>query len=253
MVARDREIDSGASDMPKHPSTLGLAGCLAVVLAPGNTPTQAAQYDQYLSVGDNLYQGDWLALDSPAAIDASFNLLKDVFDTRRIYWRGFEAQLQNQSVPRPENARSTDFYEYTQNWENVQHLNDYAVQAAHARGMEIWGQMSLYDWGSSADVGVFGFPAQHEHPLRADNPQWIPIDKYGVRRQGGPLEFSYADARAAAIDWIGDELASTNYDGVLFHTYAENFSERFGDEFGFSDVAVQEFKQRYGVDVRYQD
>jgi len=206
--------------------------------------------DQYLSTGDNFYVGSWLPLETPAAIDASFNMLKDVFHTRRIYWRGMEDQLLSESVPRPERVVVDKYLGYINELFDNRGINDYAVQAAHARGMDIWGQMSMYDWGSQEDAGTYGFPANHEHPLRANNPEWIPVDKYGDRIQGGPLEYAYPGARTAAINWIKNEIDQENYDGVLFHTYPENFSTRFGDEFGFSDPIVNEFKNRYGVDIR---
>src|SRR5579864_4742257 len=59
--------------------------------------------DQYVSTGDNLYQGNWLPLESHAAIDATFQMFKDVFHTRRIYWRAMEDQIQIEGVDRPEN------------------------------------------------------------------------------------------------------------------------------------------------------
>lgn len=228
------------------------AGCAAMFFsALTATGLRAATpVDQYLSTGDNHYVGSWLPLDSPAAIDASFDLLKNVFNTRRIYWRGLDDQTLVEAVAHPEHVVAYRNIQWLKTLINDRGINDYAVQAAHARGMEIWGQMSLYDWGSGPDVGVYSFPSQHEHPLRVDHPEWIPVDKYGVRLQGGPLEYAYPGARQAAIDWIDNQVQTVGYDGVLFHTYAENYGERFGDEFGFSDPIVQEFKSRYGVDLR---
>src|SRR5262249_36198072 len=37
-----------------------------------------------------------------------------------------------------------------------------------------------------------------------------------------------------------------------FLTYAENYSQRYEDEFGFSPPIVDEFKKRHGVDIRTQ-
>jgi HEAT repeat protein len=222
------------------------------MLVSGSAATAVAQqaHDQYLSTGDNFYVGSWLPLETPAAIDASFNMLKDVFNTRRIYWRGMEDQLLKETVPRPETVVVQKYLDHVENLIDNRSINDYAIQAAHARGMEIWGQTALYGWGSAADDGVYGFPGSYEHPIRVNNPEWIPVDKYGVRKQGGPLEYAYPGARAAAIDWVEGQITQHGYDGVLFHTYPETFSTRYGDEFGFSDPIVAEFQNRYGVNIR---
>ncbi len=226
---------------------LPIGFCLLLVAAAAHAQ---APIDQYSSTGDNRYSGNWLPLNTEAAIDASFDLLNDVFSTRRIYWRGMQDQVLIESTPRPENIVQNSFLQYLDYSINTRGLNDYAVQAAQSRGMEIWGQTGLYDWGSTANIGVYGFPAADEHPIRVQNPEWVPVDKYGVRRQGGPLEFAYSGARTASVNWIDDQLQNVGYDGVLLHTYAENFGMRFVDEFGFSDPIVDEFKSRYGVDIR---
>lgn len=232
---------------------LGVSAGVMTMVSSDHAIAQTYSHDQYLSTGDNHYVGNWLPLDSPAAIDASFDLLNDVFGTNRVYWRGLQDQLLVESNRHPEHVVPNRFFSHLDSLINQQGLNDYAVQAAHARGMEIWGQTSLYDWGSTPDMGTYGFPSQAEHPLRTNNPEWAPVDKYGLRTQGGPLEYAYSGARAASTSWVDNQLQQTGYDGVLFHTYAENFGARYGDEFGFSDPIVNEFKNRYGVDIRYQD
>jgi len=207
--------------------------------------------DHYSSSGDNHYIGTFLPLDSPAAIAASFDLLKDVFGTRRIYWRGLQESSYVQGAPRPENVVINKVIQQARGYIDDLNINQVAVQQAHARGMEMWGATQLYDWGVEAKDPIFyGAPGEYEHPLRANNPEWRPVDKYGDRHQGGPIEFAYPDARTATVNWVKNELNTTGYDGVFFMTYAENFTQRFVDEFGFSDPIVNEYKTRYGKDLR---
>ena len=117
--------------------------------------------------------------------------------------------------------------------------------------MEIWGVSALFDWGASADTPCFGdFPHQAESRLRREHPEWVPVDRSGLLRQGGPIELAYPEARQALVDLHAKLVRRDGYDGVLFLTYAENYSMRFQDEFGFNDPIVKEFERRTGVDLR---
>ncbi len=215
--------------------------------ALGATPV----IDHYISTGDNQFVGTFLPVDTPAGINASFDLLKEVYGTRRIYWRGLQESAYIQAVPRPENVMMNRNIVNSRDLLVNQQMNQVAVAAAHARGMQIWGLSTIYDWGAAAKDSIFtGFPGEYEHPLRFDHPDWIPVDKYGDRRQGGPIELAYPEARQALVDWHVNEVAQAGYDGVMFHTYNENYTMRFPDEFGFSDPIVNEYKARYGVDIR---
>jgi len=208
--------------------------------------------DIYVSTGDNHYLGSSLPIDSPASIEATFDLFKNVNHPRRVYWRGLEASCWIATVQaRPENPRYYSFWEWlTWLYANVK-PDELAVKAAHARGMEIWGMGSLWDWGAPADTPGFGdYPFTFESKLRLEHPEWIPVDKHGVRRQGGPIELAYPDARKALVDLIVGETIKVGYDGISFLTYVENYSLRFADEFGYSDPIVNDFKAQYKVDLR---
>ncbi len=223
----------------------------AVLATAAFGPRASAVIDHYSSSGDNHFVGTFLPLDSPAAIAASFDLMKDVYGTRRVYWRGLQESSYVQGAPRPENVVINKVIGQARDYIDNMNINLVASNAAHARGMEFWGATQLYDWGVEAKDPIFyGTPGEYEHPLRADHPEWRPVDKYGDRRQGGPIEFAYPAARTATTNWVKNELQAANYDGVFFMTYAENFTQRHVDEFGFSDPIVNEYKLRYGKNLR---
>ncbi len=208
--------------------------------------------DIYVSTGDNHFLGSSLPIDSPASIEATFDLFKEVNHARRIYWRGLEAACWIATISaRPENPR---YYSY---WEWLTHLyatvkpDDLAAKAAHARGMEIWGMGSLWDWGSHPDTPGFNdYPFCFESKLKIAHPEWAPQDQHGVRQQGGPIELAYPGARKALIDIIVANAVQVGYDGITFLTYVENYSLRFADEFGYSDPIVDDFKKKFKVDLR---
>ena len=209
--------------------------------------------DCYISTGDNHWLGESLPIDSPTSIEASFDLLARL-GVRRVYWRGLEEATWVDSMQVcEENCRyASAFHWFRQLYRDV-HPDRLAVAAAHRRGIEIWGVATLVDWGGQPDVPNFGdFPNAFQSRLRIEHPQWVPVDRSRLLKQGGPIEFAYPDARKALIDLHMKFVRQDGYDGVLFITYAENYSMRFQDEFGFNEPIVREFKRRTGVDLRTQ-
>lgn len=232
---------------------------LAFLIVGSASPGQAATDERpllhcYLSTGDNHWLGQSLPIDSPASIEASFDLLHRL-GVKRVYWRGLEAATWvDMHRERPESVRYFEFWKWLRHlYRNVQ-PDRLAVAAARKRGMEIWGVANLFDWGGAADVPPFKhYPFNSESRLRIDHPEWVPVDRSGLLRQGGPLELAYPEARRALIDLHMKFMRQDGYDGMTFLTYAENHSMRFQDEYGFSEPIVEEFQKRHRIDIRYQD
>jgi len=112
--------------------------------------------DIYVSTGDNHFLGSSLPIDSPASIEVTFDLFKEVNHARRIYWRGLEAACWIATISaRPENPRYHSYWEWLTHLYTTVKPDELATKAAHARGMEIWGMGSLFDWGSHPDTPGF--------------------------------------------------------------------------------------------------
>ncbi len=208
----------------------------------------------YISTGDNQWLGQSLPIDSPASIDASFDLLHRL-GVKRVYWRGLEAATWvDKHRERPESVRYYEFWKWLRHLYRDVHPDRLAVQAARKRGMEIWGVANLFDWGGGGEVPPFkNYPFNSESGLRIGHPEWVPVDRSGLLKQGGPIELAYPEARRALVDLHMKFMKQDGYDGMTFLTYAENHSMRFQDEFGFNEPIVKEFKRRHGIDIRYQD
>jgi uncharacterized lipoprotein YddW (UPF0748 family) len=229
---------------------------LAVNVAPlfaAEPPSKPVILDCYISTGDNHWLGSSLPIDSKASIEASFDLLKRL-GVRRVYWRGLEeATWLDTMVARPENCRYASWWKWGLQLYKEVDPDKTAVEAAHRRGMEIWGVGTMFDWGNQADSPGFNdFPSFAESSLRIEHPEWVPVDKSGSLKQGGPIEFAYPEARRALVDLHIKFMKRDGYDGMIFLTYAENYSMRFQDEFGFNEPIVAEFKKRTGLDIRKQ-
>lgn len=228
--------------------------CMVIILLISKAAFGQSGY--YFSVGDNQSLGQHMSLDSEESIAATFDMLQTVYGVERIYWRGLQMQQIANSLIRPESA---DFA-YHLDWQaktlsTDRQINHIATQLAHERGMQIWGEGALYDWGTNAidTVSRLGWPGPDESYFRLNNPQWVPVDRFGLRRQSGPIELGYAEARMALSNWLAQTARDTGYDGVLLHTFAENYSVHHQDEFGFNDPVASDFQGRYGVDIRRED
>jgi len=208
-------------------------------------------YDAYISTGDNHWLGSSLPIDSPQSIEDTFEFLQKVCGVQRVYWRGLEEATWVQTmIERPENCRYYSFWQWMRRLYREVDPDVLAVKAAKKRGIEIWGVGTLFDWGAQADTPGFGdYPANAESKLRLEHPEWVPVDKHGFRRQGGPIELAYPEARAALVKLHMDEALRAGYDSITFLTYVENYSLRFQDEFGYSPPIVEEFKKRHKLDI----
>ena len=236
-------------------SVVGL--CTAVLFAVCHLMmTNAARADQigcYISVGDNDWLWDSPPVNSAASVEALFAALSKVFAVERIYWRGYQSELISRHyLSRPENFQGHAFWEWERHLAESAKTSAAAVRAAHDRGMEFWGMTALFDHGAHArsDSAKLGTPAPIEDRLRVEHPEVVPHDRYGIRRQSGPLEFAYPLVRDTLVKRHVELMDSAGYDGLMFYTYVEHFALQFEDEFGYNEPIVEEFRKRYGQDIR---
>lgn len=209
----------------------------------------------YFTVGDAQDLLEFPPMDSRNSIATVFETLKEQWQISRIWWRGGQDEIWGeQFVIRPENRLFAKIWDW---WRDMQYrqvgTNRIAVEEAHQRGMQIWLTYGLFDNGSHADAGYSGFPYAIEDKLRVEHPEWAPVNRWGTWRQGGPIEFAFPEAREAMAAYLAKAVINGKYDGIAFLTYAENFSQRYEDEFGYAQPIVDEYRDKYGIDIRTQD
>jgi hypothetical protein len=224
---------------------------LVAAWAKAETPKlHGGQADIYISTGDNLFLGDSLSFDTPEAVDALFDLLKET-GVRRVYWRGLEQVLMNRNPLREQNLRYASWANWTRDLYRRFDPDKAAIAAAHKRGMEIWAVGKLNEFGGQADaVPTNAWPFFESSPL-VD--KWPVLDRHGVLHQGGTVSFATPESRQDVMDMVMSVMDEYPYDGVAFLSYAENHSQRFQDEFGFNLPIAEEFKKRFGIDPRFED
>ena len=206
----------------------------------------------YFTVGDAQDLLDFPPMDSRTSIATLMETLQAQWQMERIWWRGGQDEIWGEEfVIRPENRLFARIWDW---WRDLQYrkvgTNRIAVEEAHKRGMKIFLTYGLFDSGSQAEAGYSGFPYAVEDRLRFEHPEWVPVNRWGTWRQGGPIEFAYPDARRQMAAYLTKYVVDGDYDGISFLTYAENFSMRYEDEFGYSAPIVAEFQEKYGVDIR---
>ena len=221
----------------------------------GAEPLDGNPRTVYFTVGDAQELLEFAPLDSRTSIATALETLQRQWQVERIWWRGGQDEVWGeQFVIRPESRQFAKVWDW---WRDLQYrklgANRIAVEEGHKRGMKVWLTYGLFDNGSQPDAGYSGFPYAVEDKLRVDHPEWAPVNRWGTWRQGGPIEFAYPQARQAMADYLTKYVVDGNYDGISFLTYAENFSQRYEDEFGYADPIVDEFREKYGVDIRREE
>jgi len=209
-----------------------------------------------VSNGDNELLYTSPPVESPAAIDDFLDLIHRVYGAKILFWRGAEIeQIVAHCVRRPASRSHGEWIEWMEHLTHDIGTTAHAVAGAHLRGMEVWGVAALMNHGGSAHVDAckgYG-PLIIESKLRVEHPEWTPIDRYGIRRMSGPICLAYPAARAALVEVFVDIAVKAGYDGLMFHTYSEQFHARFDDEFGFNEPVVKEYARRSGVDLFAND
>ncbi len=230
-------------------------GLLSVGVLDAGEPVDGNPRTVYFTVGDNQDLITMPPLDSAASVEAAFVAIREQFHADRVWWRGGQDEIWGEEfVIRPENrifARIWDWWR-DQQYRKVK-TNRLAVAAAKKQGMEIWLTYGLFDNGSQADAGYSDFPYAIEDRLRIDHPEWAPVNRWGTWRQGGPIEFAYPEARKRMADYLTKYVVEGGYNGIAFLTYAENFSQHYEDEFGYNEPIVEEFRKKYGKDIRREE
>ena len=224
---------------------LALTLALFALLPLARAQAGEAKSDCYISTGDNHWLGESLPIDSPGLDRGQFRSACAAGRATRVLARLEEATWMDTMQVCEENCRYASAF----HWFHAA-LSRRASRSPGRRGGPSPGHGDL-GRGNAGGLGRRGrrsqlrrFPQRFPVALAMEHPEWVPVDRSGLLRQGGPIEFAYPDARKALVDLHMKFVRQDGYDGVLLITYAENYSMRFQDEFGFNEPIVQEFKRR---------
>jgi len=206
---------------------------------PGKQPVYA-----FCGAGDNLWNYEVEAVDSPATIDAMFEWMSRTYGITRMYWREESIWAKSYKIGKVD----IEVYDYWMNWQvylyKANKVNETAVKAAKRNNMEIFFYTGLFEHGVQPDTGII-CPYIFEDKIRIEHPEWCSLDRWGERRCPGPLSYAYPQVRKLLVDRYAKHVIENGYDGINFYTYVENLGLRYLDEFGFEQPVVDEFNKRY--------
>ena len=227
---------------------LAVTSIACVRISVGEEPRLGA----YISTGDNQWVGSWLPIDSPASIEAAMEFLSRL-GVKRIYWRGLQGALYVDTArEREENVRYASFWKWTRKLYAEVDPDRTAAEAAH-RADGVLGRQRVVRLGQPGGHALFW---RFSAPRRITTPAGASrMGSSGSTRRaasGRSYRTGLPGSAQALVDLHLKYVRRDGYDGVLFLTYAENYSTRFQDEFGYNEPVVAEFKRRTGVDLRTQ-
>ncbi len=110
--------------------------------------------------------------------------------------------------------------------------------------------LKIYPWVTLFDSYYPGL----EDRFFAEHPQYLMISRDGLQAFKGVPCYAYPEVRQYRLAEV-KELMQYDVDGILYcvsnsHTPAEPVPEDF---WGYNDPVVEEYKRRYGVDIRKED
>src|SRR5580704_10527035 len=77
---------------------------------PASARSDAPTLDIFISAGDSWWMGTWLPVDSEKSIQESVQMWADLFNIKRVYWRGEQEELMiDYGLIRPENLQYAEF------------------------------------------------------------------------------------------------------------------------------------------------
>lgn len=211
----------------------------------------------FYSSGDAIVEYKWMPMDSEATCKAGFHVLKNTYNCDRILWR----EADNDWFLKWNGIRKdspwlgdlmTDALRINREYKNTQHAGD----EARANGIQFWGIMALYDYGGKAECGAGGSRGTGSFwgydPWLEKHPEYCLWDRAHITYMTGIIEYGAPEVRKEYVRRVEEMFrgAWKIYDGMFLYSFIENMEAHYTDEYIYSDVAVRDFKKRYGVDVR---
>ncbi|MBN2457160.1 MAG: HEAT repeat domain-containing protein [Sedimentisphaerales bacterium] len=213
----------------------------------------------FYSSGDAIVEYSWMPMDSEATCKAAFDILRNRYNCDRILWR----EADNDWVVKWGGIRKdspwlgdlmTDALRINRQYKNTEH----AGNAAQANGIQFWGTTALYDYGGKAECGAGGSRGMGSFwgydPWLLEHPEYCLWDRAHITYMTGIIEYGNPEVRKEYVRRVEEMFKGpwSRYEGMFMYSFIENTEAHYTDEYIYSDIAVQDFKKRYGVDVRTQ-
>lgn len=234
-----------------------------------------------ISFGDAIENKVWIKgwkqnYNTKAKIEESIRKLKQK-GYSAIYWRMLWDGASRDEIDKYSMRVDVEAAQLKQEFENTPYAWDphelrWPIEVAHRLGMKFYAWVVPYNMGAppGAMTEITGpnprrnpvfYPSgvvyDEEHvymyKFATDHPQYQLVDRKGERYYYGVMEWAYPEARGYWVTLIKAIVDKYDVDGIYMDTRTESMAPDYADQFGFNEPIVQEYKRRYGVDIRQED
>ena len=230
-----------------------------VVSAPAGRDADKPVYpvSLFYSSGDAIVEYRWMPMDSEATCKAAVDILRKNYNCDRLLWREANTEwIMKWDAVRKDSLWAGDIMAAAVRINREYKTTEHAGRAARENGIQFWGIFHLFDYGGPAEsgAGAGGGPSWGYDPWLVKHPEHYLWDRARISCLPGIIEYGSPEVRKEYVRRTEEMFkeAWKPYEGIFMYSFMENTASHYTDEYIYSDFAVQDFKKRYGVDVRTQ-
>jgi hypothetical protein len=214
-----------------------------------------------VSFGDSLEWGEGDGCWSSAAkIMRAVARWKERYGVTSIYWRGTHRFWQRYGrVHYGPTARPAHWQSETRRLASEMDDFETILTCGHTFGLRVYLYLTLFDEGwplgpdGQCSFGPMGADNAPQSLFTVEHPEYLENDRLQHTYHHGVLCYAYPEARAYRLRVLGELLGNYDFDGLFLCTRSQSQPAAHADQFGFNAPIVDEFEQRYGVNILRQD
>ncbi len=211
----------------------------------------------FYSSGDAIVEYKWMPMDSEATCKEGVKLLAKRYNCDRLLWREANTEwVMKWNAVREDSPWFGDMMTAGERINRDYKTSEHTWNAAREKGMQFWGVFHLFDYGGKAecysggDNGMGAFASFD--PWLVKHPEYCLWDRPRITYMSGMIEYGQPEVRKEYLRRIEEMFRGpwSRYEGIFLYSFVEHMEAQYTDEYIYSDFAVKDFKDRFGVDVR---
>lgn len=213
-----------------------------------------------VSWGDHLVFGEGDGkLSTPETLQTRMECWRDKLGVRSIHWRQLRSIMDGHFFAEIGRKHYLEKILSDLKWDDF----EVVPKLAHENGMKANLYVSLFDEGwplpsndereMSYHNKMHGQHVSWQSAFSYDHPEYMAVDKSGVKKQYGVLCLAYPQVRKHFVKLFLKLLDGYNFDGLFVCFRSQSKPAEFADQFNFNEPVREDFKQLYGKDILKDD
>jgi hypothetical protein len=213
-----------------------------------------------VSWGDHLVFGEGDGrLATPDAVQRRMAVWRGELGATAIHWRLLRSHLEGRFCAAKGRRHPTAIRARKITWNELEAV----PRLAHEEGLKAYLYVTLFDEGwplapkkvreVSYHNRMHGQHVSWQSAFSRGHPEWVLIDRNGRERQWGVLCLGYPEVRRHFRTRFLGLLASHDFDGLFVCLRSQSRPPGYADQYGFNDIVRQDYRERYGRDIRTHD